>query len=141
MKFPRTLSYFCPIHVRDVFPLCVLLIFSISVIFLQANEISEDTIRLLSYTCQGCFSPLCATVGGFVAQEALKAITGKFTPLNQWVSYHDNMSVQCIPHHNPFFIVKLGCTEVYLFCLVFIENIDCGYSLEPPHDNCNKKYL
>ena len=34
------------------------------------------------------------------------------------------------PH---FYIVKLGFTGVYFFFLFLLQNIDCGYSLEPPH--------
>ena len=34
------------------------------------------------------------------------------------------------PH---FYIVKLGFTGVYIFFLFLLQNIDCGYSLEPPH--------
>lgn len=49
------------------------------------EKIDEKLVRSLSETCQGSLAPLCATLGGFVAQEALKAVTGKFTPLNQWV--------------------------------------------------------
>ena len=33
------------------------------------------------------------------------------------------------PH---FYIVKLGYVGVYLFFLFLLQNIDCGYSLEPP---------
>ena len=33
------------------------------------------------------------------------------------------------PH---FYIVKLGYEGVYLFFLFLFQNIDCGYSLEPP---------
>ena len=35
-----------------------------------------------------------------------------------------------IPH---FYIVKLGFTGVYIIFLFLLYNIDCGYSLEPPH--------
>ena len=31
------------------------------------------------------------------------------------------------------YVIKLGKTGVYLFFLFLIQNIDCGYSLEPPH--------
>ena len=31
-----------------------------------------------------------------------------------------------------FYIAKLGFTRAYLFYLMFIKNIYCGYSLEPP---------
>ena len=34
------------------------------------------------------------------------------------------------PH---FYIVKLGFTGVYIVFLFLLQNIDCGYSLEPPH--------
>ena len=34
-----------------------------------------------------------------------------------------------IPH---FYIAKLGYAEVYLFLPFLLQNIDCGYSLEPP---------
>ena len=33
------------------------------------------------------------------------------------------------PH---FYIAKLGYAEVYIFFLFLPQNIDCGYSLEPP---------
>ena len=33
------------------------------------------------------------------------------------------------PH---FYIVKLGFTGIYIICLISAQNIDCGYSLEPP---------
>ncbi|KAJ8299843.1 hypothetical protein KUTeg_022590 [Tegillarca granosa] len=50
---------------------------------IEVETIDSDIIQGLSYTCRGCFPPLCATIGGFVAQEGLKALTGKFMPLNQ----------------------------------------------------------
>ena len=34
-----------------------------------------------------------------------------------------------IPH---FYIVKLGFAGVYLFLLFLVQNIVCGYSLDPP---------
>ena len=33
------------------------------------------------------------------------------------------------PH---FYIEKMGVAGVYLFFLFLLQNIDCGYSLEPP---------
>ena len=38
------------------------------------------------------------------------------------------------------FIVKLGYAGVYLFFLFFAPNIDCGYSLEPPHRGGSNVY-
>ena len=42
------------------------------------------------------------------------------------------MSVKCIPPYTPFLYAKLGYAGVYLFFLFLLQNIDCGYSLEPP---------
>ena len=33
---------------------------------------------------------------------------------------------------NPTHLEKLGIAGVYLFFLVLLQNIDCGYSLNPP---------
>ena len=41
------------------------------------------------------------------------------------------------PH---FYIVKLGFTGVYIIFLSFVENIDCGYSLEPPCRGGSNEY-
>ena len=41
------------------------------------------------------------------------------------------------PH---FYIVKLGYAGVYLFFLFLLQNIDCGYSLEPPWRGGSKVY-
>ena len=41
------------------------------------------------------------------------------------------------PH---FYIVKLGFTGVYIIFLILLNNIDCGYSLEPPHRGGSNEY-
>ena len=41
------------------------------------------------------------------------------------------------PH---FYIVKLGFTGVYIIFLISDQNIDCGYSLEPPHQGGSNEY-
>ena len=41
------------------------------------------------------------------------------------------------PH---FYIVKLGFTGVYIISLIFAQNIDCGYSLEPPCRGGSNEY-
>lgn len=42
-------------------------------------------MKWLSRTAQGFLAPLAAAVGGVASQEVLKAVTGKFSPLQQWV--------------------------------------------------------
>lgn len=70
----------------------------------KVTSLDEDLIRIISYTCRGSFAPLCAALGGFVAQEGLKALTGKFTPLNQMI-YLDSIDV----------ISKEDCSNSSLF--------------------------
>ena len=41
------------------------------------------------------------------------------------------------PH---FYIVKLGFTRVYIIFLISAQNIDCGYSLEPPWRGGSNEY-
>ena len=41
------------------------------------------------------------------------------------------------PH---FYIVKLGFTGVYIDFLISAQNIDCGYSLEPPRRGGSNEY-
>ena len=38
-----------------------------------------------------------------------------------------------MPLKPKFYEVKLGSTGVYIIFFFFAQNIDCGYSLEPPH--------
>ena len=41
------------------------------------------------------------------------------------------------PH---FYVVKLGFAGVYIIFLISAPNIDCGYSLEPPHRGGSNEY-
>ena len=38
------------------------------------------------------------------------------------------------------YIVKLGFTGVHIIFLISAQNIDCGYSLEPPHRGGSNEY-
>ena len=41
------------------------------------------------------------------------------------------------PH---FYIVKLGFTGVFIIFLISAQNVDCGYSLEPPRRGGSNEY-
>lgn len=60
-------------------------------------EIDEKLIQELSFQSQGDLSPMAAVFGGFAAQEVLKAISGKFSPLKQWL-YFD--SLESLPENS-----------------------------------------
>ena len=60
----------------------------------KVDEIDENLMATFSHVCSGCLNPMDATMGGVVAQEVMKACSGKFTPIAQWL-YFD--AVECLP--------------------------------------------
>ena len=60
----------------------------------------------------------------------------------KWVPQH--ITKTCLYNFDPlkphFYIVKLGFTGVYILFLISAENIDCGYSLEPPRRGGSNEY-
>ena len=65
---------------------------------LKLDSAELKVFYLFSFTCQGVFNPLSAFIGGFAAQEAIKAITQKFSPTQQ-VFYYDALEV--LPDFDP----------------------------------------
>ncbi|GAM90106.1 hypothetical protein ANO11243_081460 [Dothideomycetidae sp. 11243] len=53
-------------------------------------ELNEKLIKELSYQAQGDLCPMAAFFGGLAAQEVLKAVSGKFHPIKQWL-YFDSL--------------------------------------------------
>ncbi|KAI8805595.1 hypothetical protein BJ742DRAFT_748592 [Cladochytrium replicatum] len=56
----------------------------------EPAELAEGVIKQLSYQARGDLSPMAALFGGLVAQEVLKAASGKFNPIFQWL-YFDSL--------------------------------------------------
>ena len=48
-------------------------------------SIDEAAVLALAHTARGALAPLTGFLGGLIAQEAIKAASGKFRPLSQWV--------------------------------------------------------
>lgn len=57
-------------------------------------DLDEKLIKQFSYLSRGDICPLNAAFGGIVAQELMKACSGKFGPIFQWL-YFD--SLECLP--------------------------------------------
>ena len=51
-----------------------------------------------------------------------------------------HVRVMYTPLNPHFYIAKLGYARVYLFFLFLPQNIDCGYSLEPPRQGGSNEY-
>ncbi|CAG9863506.1 unnamed protein product [Phyllotreta striolata] len=58
------------------------------------NEVNTDILNVFSKCCSGDLNPINATIGGIVAQEVMKACSGKFYPIYQWL-YFD--AIECLP--------------------------------------------
>ena len=60
----------------------------------DVEELDKDVLRQLAWTAGGDLSPMAAIFGGIVGQEAVKAVTGKFHPIEQFL-YFD--AVEALP--------------------------------------------
>ena len=62
----------------------------------------------------------------------------------QLITHLCRITKTCLYNFDPlkphFYIVKLGFTGVYIIFLISAQNIDCGYSLEPPHRGGSNEY-
>jgi len=58
------------------------------------ETLDDDLIETFAKTCSGDLSPMAAAIGGIVAQEVMKACSGKFMPIKQWL-YFD--ALECLP--------------------------------------------
>jgi ubiquitin-activating enzyme E1 len=61
-------------------------------------DFDEKLLRELSYQATGDLSPMAAFFGGIAAQEVLKAVSGKFAPIQQYM-YFD--SLESLPTNSP----------------------------------------
>ncbi|CAA9999901.1 unnamed protein product [Nesidiocoris tenuis] len=57
-------------------------------------DLNADLIAKFAKTCAGNVNPINAFIGGIVAQEVMKACSGKFHPIYQWL-YYD--AIECLP--------------------------------------------
>lgn len=66
----------------------------------DGNEsvVDRKLIKQFAYICSGQVAPIQAVIGGVVAQEVLKACSGKFVPIKQWM-YFD--ALECLPAQLP----------------------------------------
>ena len=60
----------------------------------KVEEVDENLLSTFAHVCRGVLIPIDATIGGIVAQEVMKACTGKFMPIVQWL-YFD--ATECLP--------------------------------------------
>uniref|UniRef100_A0A7N6AXU7 E1 ubiquitin-activating enzyme n=1 Tax=Anabas testudineus TaxID=64144 RepID=A0A7N6AXU7_ANATE len=90
----------------------------------QLEQLDEAAVRNLSYTAQGDLAPMNAVIGGFAAHEIVKACSGKFTPLQQWL-YFD--ALECLPEEEHQLTDGLGTRydgQIAVFGSAFQEKLE-----------------
>ena len=60
----------------------------------KIDALDEGVLSLLASQSTTCLAPMCGVLGGIVAQEVMKACSGKFSPIQQYL-YFD--SLECMP--------------------------------------------
>ncbi|VDK32810.1 unnamed protein product [Taenia asiatica] len=66
-------------------------------------EIDTDLLERICFTSRGQLPPLCSFFGGVAAQEVIKAVTCRFTPLNQWMYFGvDSLVPSEVPRNSGF---------------------------------------
>ena len=77
-----------------------------------------------------CLSCLIFLMLYFDSQQLCELLSPKTKIFYSCIKKTCLLIVYPLKHH--FHIAKLGYARVYLFFLFLLQNIDCGYSLEPP---------
>nr|XP_034305007.1 ubiquitin-like modifier-activating enzyme 1 isoform X3 [Crassostrea gigas] len=72
----------------------------------KADELDENVMREMAYTCRGDLFPLAAIMGGVAAQEVMKACSGKFHPMCQYM-YFD--ALECSPEDKDTSLTEENC--------------------------------
>jgi ubiquitin-activating enzyme E1 len=94
----------------------------------SGDALNEDLLRTFAYCCAGNVCPIQAVIGGFAAQEVLKACSGKFTPIQQWL-YFD--AIECLPEDSNNVITEDMCKptnsrydgQIAVFGSDFVKNL------------------
>jgi len=75
----------------------------------KQEELNENLMREFAASAMGDLVPINAVIGGITAQEVMKACSGKFTPINQWL-YFD--ALECLPEKADEVLTEEDCKPV-----------------------------
>ncbi|XP_006892954.1 PREDICTED: ubiquitin-like modifier-activating enzyme 7 [Elephantulus edwardii] len=100
---------------------------------IQEEPLDEALVRAVALCSAGDLSPMASMLGAMAAQEVLKAISGKFTPLDQWL-YFD--ALDCLPEDGKLLTVEdcapRGCRydgQIAVFGADFQKKLSCQHYL------------
>ncbi|KAG8002640.1 Ubiquitin-like modifier-activating enzyme 1 [Nibea albiflora] len=72
----------------------------------KVEQLDEALLKKLSYVAAGDLAPVNAFIGGLAAQEVMKACTGKFMPIMQWL-YFD--ALECLAEEEGALLTEEEC--------------------------------
>uniref|UniRef100_A0A671UQM8 E1 ubiquitin-activating enzyme n=1 Tax=Sparus aurata TaxID=8175 RepID=A0A671UQM8_SPAAU len=72
----------------------------------KVEQFDEALIKKLSFVAAGDLAPVNAFIGGLAAQEVMKACTGKFMPIMQWL-YFD--ALECLAEEEGVVLTEEEC--------------------------------
>lgn len=72
----------------------------------KQEELDQAVIKKLACVAAGDLAPVNAFIGGLAAQEVMKACTGKFMPIMQWL-YFD--ALECLPEPEEVILTEEEC--------------------------------
>uniref|UniRef100_A0A8D0D638 E1 ubiquitin-activating enzyme n=1 Tax=Sander lucioperca TaxID=283035 RepID=A0A8D0D638_SANLU len=72
----------------------------------KVEQLDEALIKKLSFVAAGDLAPVDAFIGGLAAQEVMKACTGKFMPIMQWL-YFD--ALECLAEEEGVELTEEEC--------------------------------
>uniref|UniRef100_A0A8C6L792 E1 ubiquitin-activating enzyme n=1 Tax=Nothobranchius furzeri TaxID=105023 RepID=A0A8C6L792_NOTFU len=73
----------------------------------KVEQLNEALIKKMAYVAAGDLSPINAFIGGVAAQEVMKASTGKFMPVMQWL-YFD--ALECLSEGDDVMLTEEECS-------------------------------
>ncbi|XP_033645283.1 ubiquitin-like modifier-activating enzyme 1 [Asterias rubens] len=74
----------------------------------KQGELDEKLQSHLASNATGDLCPMQAFIGGITAQEVMKACSGKFNPIHQWM-YFD--ALECLPEDDPEGLTEEDCKQ------------------------------
>uniref|UniRef100_A0A8C6LB57 E1 ubiquitin-activating enzyme n=1 Tax=Nothobranchius furzeri TaxID=105023 RepID=A0A8C6LB57_NOTFU len=95
----------------------------------KVEQLNEALIKKMAYVAAGDLSPINAFIGGVAAQEVMKASTGKFMPVMQWL-YFD--ALECLSEGDDVMLTEEECSprncryDGLTHCILCLKSFQVG---------------